>query len=287
MRDLYIRQLIERAVREDVGPGDATTEAIVPPLMEGTAVLSAQGTGILSGLSVQDPLMSTLVELIGESCAVNVEDVKKDGNPVFAGEEIIGFEGSLRVILAAERTFLNFLQHLSGIATETSRYVAAVRGTDVKIMDTRKTTPGMRILEKDAVVHGGGFNHRTGLYDGVMIKDNHIRSAGGIVAAIKAAKEKAPRTLRIEVECATLEDVKESLGAGADMIQLDNMTLDVMREAVSIAKGKAILEATGGITLQTVREVAETGVDMISVGAITHSAPILPMHMDVQGVAES
>jgi nicotinate-nucleotide pyrophosphorylase (carboxylating) len=232
---------------------------------------------------IQDPLMGYVVNLVGEECGIDNEDVKQDGKPIFKDETILIIEGSLRVILAAERVLLNFLQHLSGIATETSRYVAAVRGTDAMITATRKTVPGLRVVEKIAVQHGGGLSHRMGLYDGILIKDNHIAAAGGIAAAVTAAKRRAPHTLRIQVECETLEQVDDALGAGADMLLLDNMSPESLRDAVSRGRGRVILEASGGITLHNVRDVAETGVDRISVGVITNAAGILPMSLDVEG----
>jgi len=281
MTDLNLSDLVERALMEDLGAGDVTTESCIPADAEGKAVLTAQGTGILSGMAVQDPLFSTVTSIYRAECSVGIEDVKGDGKPVFTGEPIVNIEGSIRVILALERTLLNFLQHLSGIATETSRYVSAVRGTNAKITDTRKTTPGMRVLEKQAVQHGGGHNHRIGLYDGVLIKDNHIASAGGVTAAIRAAQTNAPHTLKIEVECETFEQIDEAIAANVDMILLDNMPVAMLHDAVRRADGRCLLEASGGITLANVREVADTGVDFISVGAITHSAPILPMHLEM------
>lgn len=282
LRDLHLGDIVDRALSEDLGPGDITTECCLPAAAEGKAVLSAQGTGMLSGLGVQDPLFTLLANIYEEEVSVTIEEVKGDGKPVFKGEAILSIEGSMRVILSAERTLLNFLQHLSGIATETSRFVAAVRGTEAKIVDTRKTTPGLRMLEKAAVEHGGGHNHRYGLYDGVLIKDNHIAAAGGIKQAIAKVTERAPHSLRIEVECETLTQVNEAVAAGADIVLLDNMPIELMRKAVHKVGGKCLLEASGGITLSSVAEVAETGVDLISIGSITHSTKILPMHLEVE-----
>lgn len=195
---------------------------------------------------------------------------------------VLRLRGQTRAILTGERTALNFLQHLSGVATLTRRFVQAIEGTGARIADTRKTTPGLRLLEKYAVRTGGGVNHRMGLYDGILIKDNHLIALGGDIGeAVRRARAYAPHTLMVQVECATLQQVQQAIEAGADALLLDNMPLETLREAVRIAKGRVrLIEASGGVNLQNVRAIAETGVDLISVGAITHSAPILPMHLE-------
>ncbi|MEP0765952.1 MAG: carboxylating nicotinate-nucleotide diphosphorylase [Fimbriimonadia bacterium] len=273
--------LVREALAEDLGNGDVTTSACVSAGTGGKGLVSAQAEGVLSGLDIVSPLVSVGASLYGESCHVHLEPGVVDGLKVGPGQPILGLEGSLRVVLSVERTLLNFLQHLSGVATETARYVQAIQTTGARIVDTRKTTPGLRELEKAAVRHGGGVNHRFGLYDGVLIKDNHIAAVGGITAAIRAARRSVHHLLRVQVECETLEQAEEAVRSGADALLLDNMPTEILREAVGRYKGKVLLEASGGITLANVREVAETGVDIISVGAITHSAPVLPMHLEI------
>ena len=214
--------------------------------------------------------------------AITVNWSVTDGSRVVAGMAIGEAIGDAQGILTGERVALNFLQRLSGIATLTAEFVVAVKGTNARIVDTRKTTPGLRALEKYAVLCGGGFNHRMGLFDAVMIKDNHIAAAGGITNAVTMARESIPHTMTITVECESLEQVEEALNAGADILLLDNMQQDTLRSAVNMACGKAILEASGGITLDNVREIAETGVQIISVGALTHSAPALDISLELE-----
>lgn len=274
-------QLVRTALTEDVGHGDVTTYACIPSGTSGRGVVIVQAKGVLSGLDVLLPLLSAGSALYGEACHYDLERGVSNGLEVGLGQQVLVLSGSLRVLLTVERTLLNFLQHLSGVATEAARYVRAVEGTGARIVDTRKTTPGLRVLEKSAVRHGGAENHRFGLDDGVLIKDNHIAASGGIAAAVQAARRTAHHLLRVEVECETLEQAEEAFCAGADALLLDNMTTEALREAVVRFKGKVLLEASGGITLDNVREVAETGVDLISVGAITHSAPVLPMHLEI------
>jgi nicotinate-nucleotide pyrophosphorylase (carboxylating) len=197
------------------------------------------------------------------------------------GQQIAEVEGSVRSILSGERLALNLLQRLSGIATRTNQYVQAIAGTKARVVDTRKTTPGLRLLEKYAVRVGGGHNHRYALYDAVMIKDNHIKGAGGIKQAVDAARATIPHTMKIEVETESLEQVREALEAGADIIMLDNMELERMKEAVALIAGRAVVEASGGVTLETIRSIAETGVDVISVGALTHSVKALDISLDL------
>jgi nicotinate-nucleotide pyrophosphorylase (carboxylating) len=269
-----VRELLAAALREDLGGGDITSELTIPEAHTSSAVIRAKAPLVLAGL----PFAREVFLLLDK--AVSFETLKKEGSSVLAGEHIASLRGRTRNLLAGERVALNILQRLSGIATLTSRFVKEVEGLGAKILDTRKTTPSMRYLEKYAVRAGGGTNHRMGLYDAVLIKDNHIKAAGGVKEAVRLAKTAVPpRT--VEVEAETLEDVRDALEAGADIIMLDNMPLDTVKQAVGIAKGKALLEASGNVTLQNVREIAETGVDMISVGAITHSAPAADISMRV------
>jgi len=273
--------LIDRALAEDVGAGDVTTESLVPEGLSAKALLIAKEAGVLAGIGVALAVFSRV------DPELEVTALLKDGARLGGGEGdvVAEIEGRAASILTAERTALNFAQRLSGVATETSRYVEAVEGLDVRILDTRKTTPGLRLLEKYAVRIGGGHNHRRGLDDGVLIKDNHIHALGGLGVGLGAVVERAraavAHTLRIEIEVEDLGQVGEALSAGADAILLDNMTLEDMAAAVELARGKAILEASGGITLDNVREVAATGVDLISVGALTHSVRSLDLGLDM------
>lgn len=270
---LMLREIVARALREDLGSGDVTTEALVEPDQTGRAVIRTKEPCVLAGL----PVAELAFKLLDES--ILFEPQAREGELLAKGQVIAELQGSLRTILTGERTALNFLQRLSGIATLTARYVEAVQGFSAQITDTRKTAPGLRITDKYAVQIGGGRNHRMGLYDGVLIKDNHIRAAGGIAAAIARIRPHIPTT--IEVEVSNLKEFKEALQAGADMIMLDNMSLDEMRQAVREAKGRALLEASGGVTLENVRAVAATGVNFISVGALTHSSKAIDMHLEV------
>ncbi|GIU94538.1 MAG: nicotinate-nucleotide diphosphorylase (carboxylating) [Gaiellaceae bacterium] len=268
-----LEQLVERALAEDVGAGDVTTEAIVPPGQTATAELVVKEPGVVFGLEVAEAVFRSLAE------GIAFEALAAEGTRVGAPSVVGRVTGPLGAILTGERVALNFLGRLSGIATLTRRYVDAVEGTGCVILDTRKTTPGLRSLEKQAVVAGGGRNHRFGLDDGVLIKDNHLRAAGSLTEAVRRAR--AVTDLSIEVECDTLEQVSEALAAGVDAILLDNMTLAELRRAVELAGGRARLEASGGITLEDVRAVAETGVDEISIGALTHSAPSLDVSLEL------
>jgi len=258
--------LIELAFEEDIGIGDITTESTVPPSQKGIGILQAKSEGIVAGLPVAEQTFRKLDETLIFRALV------KDGDAVTAGMSIAEVQGSAKTILMGERTALNFLQRLSGVATLTSKFVKTIADYDVKIVDTRKTTPGWRALQKYAVRVGGGHNHRFGLYDGILIKDNHIVAAGGIHNAVKRAKEAAPHTAKIEVEVETIEQVNEALDAGVDILLLDNMSLDMMQQVVKLVANQAVTEASGGITLEKVQAVASTGVDFISVGALTHSA---------------
>lgn len=257
---------IKSALYQDIGRGDITTNSIVPAGQQAEAVLVAREDLVVCGLPVVAEVFSLL------DSRIRMLPETPDGGGVRAGNIICTISGPARGILTGERVALNFFQNLSAVATLTRRYVEQVAGTNAQIVDTRKTTPGLRQLQKYAVRIGGGRNHRMGLDDGVLIKENHIALAGGITEAIKRVEESVSHLHRIQIECETLDQVREALNAGAQAILLDNMDLETMRRAVSIAGGKALLEASGTITLANVRAVAETGVDLISVGAITHSA---------------
>ncbi|MEN3002064.1 MAG: carboxylating nicotinate-nucleotide diphosphorylase [Armatimonadota bacterium] len=272
----YVDALIERALQEDIGTGDWTTLALIPPDAQTECVILAQGEGVLCGVEIAQRVFHHL------NPDIRFVESLPDGAWLTSGACVVRLQGQTRAILTAERTALNFLQHLSGIATLTRRFVQAVEGTGVRIADTRKTTPGLRLLEKYAVRVGGGINHRLGLYDGILIKDNHLLALGGDVReAVRRVRESVPYRLLVEVECTRLEQVQQAIEAGADALLLDNMPLEMLREAVQLAKGRVRwIEASGGVNLQNVRAIAETGVDFISIGAITHSAPILPMHLE-------
>jgi nicotinate-nucleotide pyrophosphorylase (carboxylating) len=267
------------AVAEDLGSGDITAGSLPPDQMI-EWYIEAQSEGVLSGLGIADYLLGP-VQTDPEDAWI--EPKRTDGDFVQRGTIVI--EGLLpsRRVMAAERTALNFLMHLSGVATLTHQFVRKVEGTDAKIVDTRKTIPMLRGLQKYAVRCGGGHNHRMGLYDGAMLKDNHIAAAGSITGAITKLKKYASHMTKIEVECESMDQVEEAVLAGADVVLLDNMDPFLMREVVKRFKGKVLLEASGGINLDTVRGVAQTGVDLISVGALTHSAPALPFHLEIKG----
>ena len=263
-----MQDLIDRALVEDLGGGDITTKAVVPADARALARIDQKQPGVVSGLSVAQAVFERVdPELRWE--ARSAEGEWRESGPV---AEI---DGAAASILAAERVALNFLGRLSGIATLTATYVRAVEGTGVRILDTRKTTPGLRALEKEAVRAGGGTSHRSGLYDAILVKENHAALAGGVAEASASALRGAPAGVTVEVECATLEEVAAALDAGVPRILLDNMAPVELRGAVELVAGRAELEASGGITLNTIRTVAETGVDYISVGALTHSAPAL------------
>ncbi len=270
-----IDKIIDSALEEDLGPGDITTEALVDLSVKGEARLIAKEEIILAGIEVFSRVFSRL------DPEIVVETKYRDGEAVSNGEDIGIVKGSMRGILSGERTALNFLQRLSGIATLTRKYVERTDSSKVRVIDTRKTTPGLRILEKYAVRRGGGFNHRFGLFDGILIKDNHIAVAGSIAKALARIKGRVPHTLRIEVEVEDIKGVEEAIGSGADAILLDNMSLKETREAVSIAGGRVLVEASGGITLESIEEVSKTGIDLISVGAITHSARSVDISLEV------
>ncbi len=265
MEKQRIRTLIENALAEDLGWGDVTTTSVLSGGEQGTAVVMAKDGLIVAGLAI----FTEVFHLVDPALAVKA--LINDGEKAARGQIIAEITGNLGQILRAERVALNIFQRLCGIATATGCYVEAVRGTRARIVDTRKTLPGLRVLDKYAVTVGGGYNHRFGLSDGILIKDNHIDAVGGITAAVARCRQKAHHLLKIEVECRNLDDVREALGCGADVIMLDNMTIPEMKQAVALTGGKATLEASGNVSLETVGEIAATGVDLISVGAITHS----------------
>jgi nicotinate-nucleotide pyrophosphorylase (carboxylating) len=266
-----VEDLIQRALAEDVGTGDVTTATLVPETARGRAVLTQKAPGVIAGLDVAEAVFRQVdPELRWEPRTPEGE--WRGGGPVAE------LSGASRSILVGERVALNFLQRLSGVATMTARYVEAVAGTGARILDTRKTTPGLRALEKRAVLTGGGVNHRTGLFDAILVKENHSAMAGGVGEATRRALS-ASNGLPVEVECATLDEVRAALEAGAPRILLDNMATDELREAVALTGERAELEASGGVSLETVRAIAETGVDFISVGALTHSAPALDISL--------
>jgi len=277
---LRVEEIIDRALAEDLGRGDVTTEALIPGDRQGTGFLVAKEDGILAGVSVANQVFHRV------DPELKVEILLEDGVRVQPGTRIANVSGSVASILKAERVALNFLQRLSGIASATYRYVEAVRGLPVRIMDTRKTTPGLRSLEKHAVRAGGGENHRMSLSDAILIKDNHLaalRSQGLSIKEIVAkARQGSPQRLPVEVEVGTVVEASEAVEAGADTVMLDNMSLDDMREAAKSIGGRALVEASGGITLDNVRAVAETGVDCISVGALTHSVSALDISLELE-----
>ena len=274
-----IEELIDRTLAEDLGWGDVTTEALVSDKQLGKASIIAKAKGVIAGIEVAKQVFLKV------DPKLKVDILIKDGASIKPGDLIAKIEGKVANILRAERVALNFLQHLSGIASVTARYVEAVKGLPVQITDTRKTIPGLRALEKHAVKAGGGKNHRMHLGDGVLIKDNHLSalcSQGlNIKEIIVRARQKADSKLKIEVEVKTPQEAVEAAEAGADIIMLDNMNLDDMRQAVRLIKSQALIEASGGITLDKVRVVAETGVDFISIGALTHSAKALDISLEL------
>lgn len=271
----HIEQIIKSALEEDIGAGDMTTLSTVPPESQGKGLFRAKRDCVVAGLFLLEKIFSLL------DPGVRVRCLGRDGDQIERGAVVAEAEGPVRALLMGERTALNFLQRLSGTATLTRRYVDAVKGLSCKIIDTRKTTPGLRVLEKYAVRMGGGTNHRLGLYDAALVKDNHITNAGSITQAVERVRRQAPFMARVEVECSDLKQVREALDARADVIMLDNMGTKEMAEAVKVINKRAWVEASGGITIERVREVAEAGVDFISVGALTHSAPAVDFNMKI------
>lgn len=275
METWQLATLVEAFLAEDVGRGDRTTEAVVPYNATGRARIESRVDAVIAGLDVARACFTALGR-------VEWAPQVGDGDAVKPGAVLVRIGGPLRVLLTAERTALNLLQRMSGIATQTRRYADAIAGTPARLVDTRKTTPGLRTLEKYAVRVGGGANHRAGLDDGILIKDNHIAAAGGVTEAVARAKLAAHHGLRIEVEVQDLAGLDDAIAAGADAVLLDNMDPALVREAVDRAGGKALLEASGGITLDNIAEFARTGVDLISVGALTHSVPSVDLSLEVE-----
>jgi len=273
--NILIDKIIEQALLEDIGTGDITTKSIIPSNLKAKGIIKTSEEGIVAGLDI---VFMVFKKLDSEIC---FQPKIKDGNKILPGEILAEITGPAQTILKGERVALNFLQRMSGIATITSKFCQEVKDFLVRIVDTRKTTPGLRILEKYAVRMGGGYNHRFGLYDAVLIKDNHIAVAGGIRSAVNSVRKQISHTVKIEVEVENLSQLQEALKVQVNIIMLDNMDLDTMKEAVKIAKGKAIIEASGGITLEKVQKIAQTGVDLISVGALTHSVKSLDISMEI------
>ncbi|MDY7036508.1 MAG: carboxylating nicotinate-nucleotide diphosphorylase [Thermodesulfobacteriota bacterium] len=271
----FIDHIIHVALEEDLGSGDLTTDAIMDAELKGNATLLARERLLLAGLAVFRRVFKIL------SPEIEFKYYFDDGQMVPSDKEICIISGSISSILKAERTALNFLQRMSGIATLVRSYVDKVGMQDVRLLDTRKTAPGLRLLDKYAVRVGGGFNHRFGLYDGILIKDNHIMVAGSITRAVVLAREKAPHTVKVEVEVEDLAGVEEAVQAGADAILLDNMSPEIIRQAIKLVDGRVTTEASGNITLDNIAEVARTGVDLISVGAFTHSVRGVDMSLDL------
>ncbi|MEG0013235.1 MAG: carboxylating nicotinate-nucleotide diphosphorylase [Cellulosilyticaceae bacterium] len=263
---------IKAALEEDITSEDVTTVAIMREDKLGTVELICKEDGVLAGINI----FKRVFELLGE---IKFETNFKDGDEIVKGQVIGILEGSISVLLSGERTALNYLQRMSGIATFTNKFVKVLEGKHTRLLDTRKTTPGMRIFEKYSVKVGGGYNHRYNLSDGILLKDNHIAAAGGVKEAVQRAKEYAPFVRKIEVEVESLEMVEEAVEAKADIIMLDNMGDEMMREAVKLINGKALTECSGNVTLERLAQIAETGVDYVSCGALTHSAPILDLSM--------
>jgi len=274
--EAVVKDIVARALAEDVGPGDITTLAIVSEDARSRAEILARAEGVIAGL----PAARTTFQMLDPE--VSFEPAVSDGQRVGAAQVVVSLAGRTRAILTGERVALNFLQRMSGIATLTSRYVAAVEGTRARICDTRKTAPGLRVLDKYAVRMGGGWNHRTGLFDGVLIKDNHIRAAGGIAEAVRRARARSHHVVKIEVEAQSLQQVEEAIAAGADIIMLDNLQVAEVARAVEFIRGRCEVEVSGGVTLDRVRAIADCGVDYISVGELTHSAPALDLSLEIR-----
>jgi nicotinate-nucleotide pyrophosphorylase (carboxylating) len=273
-----IDDLIQLALKEDIGPGDITTDNLVTPATRGKGKILAKQDLVVAGLRVAEKVFRALEPKI------DFNALYADGDRVPAGSTVVRVDGALGTLLKGERTALNFLQRLSGIATQTRTFVGETAGTAVKLVDTRKTTPGWRVLEKYAVRMGGAHNHRMGLYDGVLIKDNHIAVSGGIAKAVRKVRRQVSHLIKVEVETATLEEVKEALDAGADVIMLDNMDLDQIRRAVGLIDNKALVEASGNVTRGRLKALARTGVDLISIGALTHSAVAVDLSMSIEPI---
>lgn len=274
--NFQLRQFVEAALTEDIRSGDITTNTLIPAEAQAVALMRFRESGIVCGIEAAKSTFRLL------DSNINLKVLLADGDAVNAGEVALEIRGNARAILTGERVSLNIVQHLSGIASATAQYVKETEGTKARIVDTRKTTPGLRLLEKYAVRCGGGHNHRYALDDMILIKDNHVALCGGIQNAVSRARKNVGQSVKIEVECDTLDQVREALQAGAELILLDNMPPATLHEAVEIVSGKALCEASGGINLQTVRGVAQSGVDVISVGALTHSVRALDVGLDVE-----
>ena len=273
LNDIMLDKLIMNALSEDVGTGDITTESTIPETARAHGLYKAKESGVLCGIGVA----ARVFELIDRD--IEFTPLKRDGDRIEKGEIIAEVRGKATNVLTGERVGMNLMQRMSGIATRTAEAVTQVEGTGAKICDTRKTTPGLRVVEKYAVKVGGGTNHRFNLADGILIKDNHIVAAGSITNAVKAARANAPHTLKIEVEVETFDELNEALDAGADIIMLDNMSCEDMKKAVGIVNGRAITEASGNMGDRNLREVADCGVDLISIGALTHSVRSLDISL--------
>ena len=277
-----IDNLINLALAEDVGSGDITTDAIVSQNVKGEAYVMAKEDMVLSGIDVFKRVFQLLIQNYELGIMNKFKERFKDGEIVRSGKIIIEISGNMRALLTGERTALNFLQRMSGIATLTQKFVNTVRKSKAKIIDTRKTTPNLRILEKYAVRCGGGLNHRFGLYDGILIKDNHIKAAGGIIKAVKRVRDNVPHLMKIEVETKSLKEVKDALNCKVDVIMLDNMDIPTIKKAVKLIDKRALIEVSGGVNLKNVVQIASTGVDYISIGALTHSARAVDISMEMK-----
>lgn len=273
--DSLIERLLDLAIEEDIATGDISTNAIIPVHSRAVAEMKAKADGVISGLEIARRVYERFEK------DIKWEPLVTDGTPVKKGNIILRIEAGYRTLLLGERLSLNILQRMSGIATATANYVKELAGTRTRLLDTRKTAPGLRVLDKMAVHHGGGMNHRMGLYDMIMLKDNHIKLAGGIPNAVKAARANLPLSIKLEVETTTLEEVQQALDCGADIIMLDNMTNEMMAEAVRLINGRAKTEASGNMNIPRLKSVAATGVDYISVGALTHSVTAMDISMNI------
>jgi nicotinate-nucleotide pyrophosphorylase (carboxylating) len=274
-----IQHLIEIALKEDIGPGDITTENLIDPQFKGNGIIIAKESLVVAGLNVAKQVFQYLDSEIMFGSKFD------DGDFVKKGDALANIEGKLHALLSGERTALNFLQHLSGISTLVRSYVIELSDKNIRLVDTRKTTPGWRVLEKYAVRIGGAYNHRMGLYDGVLIKDNHIAAFGGIKKAIDHIRTRISHLLKIEVEVSDLGQVKEALEANVDVIMLDNMTINQIKEATAFIDKRAVVELSGGITKGDIKSLADTGVDIISVGALTHSARCVDISMQISNLS--
>ena len=272
---IILRDIIDRALREDLGTGDITTQCIVSDNYVTIGFIRAKEPGVVAGLGVAKEVFVHL------SPEISFQPRVRDGDSVIVGQLLARVEGDARAILSGERVALNFLQRMSGIATRVAHLRVLIAGEKARLTDTRKTTPGLRVLDKYSVRVGGGYNHRFGLYDAILIKDNHIKVAGSISEAVSRAKSRAPHTMGIEVEVESLEGLEEAIRAGAHTVMLDNMDLESMRKAVELVKGRALLEASGTVNEETILDIAKTGVDLISVGGLTHSVKSLDISLDV------